>query len=282
MPTVDSQFKSQASISFDRPPLVETVLGVQFNADFALKTHLLYQFIEHLGGDWKPPEEVPFLDFQHETFDPGTSWSPFLENSKIQIFPDLPPIRLRAKNKANDRMIQIQNGRLHYNWLKTENQEYPRYAKVRPEFDKVFTQWKEFLSSKSIALKENQWQITYINHIPKGTVWEHPSDWLRMFNQESNVQPCQGLTLESFSSRLTFEIAPKRGRLHVHAVRAQATNEKSEIKEVIRMDLTARGPVEGDQRNLDSGLNLGHDTIVNAFEGLTKNAKTHQYWGHKR
>ena len=75
-------------------------------------------------------------------------------------------------------MIQIQNGRLHFNWLGTEAGTYPRYETVRDGFAMAFQAFQKFVGQEKVGeLRPNQWEITYVNHLSRGSVWNAPSDW---------------------------------------------------------------------------------------------------------
>jgi len=66
-------------------------------------------------------------------------------------------------------MVQLQNGRFHYNWLGNSGEEYPRYRIVKPEFEALYAEFKQFLSDEGLGMPtENQWEITYLNQIPQG------------------------------------------------------------------------------------------------------------------
>ncbi len=67
-------------------------------------------------------------------------------------------------------MIQVQNGRLHLNWL--GRGQYPRYATIRPEFDQALAAFTAFVADEDLGeIRANQREITYVNQIPKGPLW---------------------------------------------------------------------------------------------------------------
>ena len=131
-------------------------------------------------------------------------------------------------------------------------------------------------------LQPSQWEVTYVNYIPRGTVWSTLEEWTTVFRS----WPCpaivpEGKKLEGFGMHWHFEIDPQRGRLHVEVEHAYVGRE--EKKEVLVMKLTARGPVTKDKaiaNAVDEGLNLGHDVIVTSFEALTS-PRAHEYWNRE-
>lgn len=149
MPSItraDAVAKDKLLPKFDEPPVVETVLNVQFESLPKFKTVHLGLFLSHLGDEWGNASDAPPLPPQFERFEPVVQW----ENLGIQfeVTQEI-ALRMQVRNKANDRMIQLQNGRLSFNWLGETGQGYPSYSKVRPEFEAVLGQFRRFISAKT-------------------------------------------------------------------------------------------------------------------------------------
>jgi uncharacterized protein (TIGR04255 family) len=253
---------------FNSPPVVETILGVQFLPIPGFRT-------SHFGAFWKslPENEWPFVNDvaplppQFERFGTPSPWDAALP--KLQVRSDV-PVRVQITNRSRNRMIQLQNGRLHFNWLGRSGEEYPRYEAIRDGFREVFEKFAEFLSRERIgAMEVNQWEVTYVNHIPKGTVWNSPSDW-------SFFRPLTGYAMneelatgESFSGEWSFVIPPQRGRLHVNWQHGLLPPPNSQ--ELISLNLTARGPTANGHspwEAVQEGIDLGREVIVRAFASL--------------
>lgn len=112
---------------YDNPPVVETVLGVQFDRLPGFKNGHLGAFWKSLDADeWPVVQDVPPLSPQFERFDKSANWA---QGIQLQLTQD-PACRLQIKNKDGDRMIQLQNNRLHFNWLGEGGGRYPRYDRV--------------------------------------------------------------------------------------------------------------------------------------------------------
>jgi uncharacterized protein (TIGR04255 family) len=181
-------------------------------------------------------------------------------------------------------MIQIQNGRFHYNWRKTDQSKpYPRYETVRREFDAAFAAFTGFLASHQLGkVRPTQWEVTYVNLIEQGPLWSAAASWPQLLpGLLGTPGPATDDTrLESFDGTWHFELASERGRLHVslrHTKRSTDPNDP----ELIRLELTARGPVGATGApDLDAGLNLGHEAIVKKFAAVTSPA-AHKYWGRQ-
>lgn len=275
--------------SFRKPPVIETVLGVQFDPIPGFTTAHLGAFWKWLvarsrattNEKWTVLSDAPLIEPAFERFDSGPDgtqlWSPEL---MIQVGA-IRPARLQIRNDRKDAMIQVQNTRLHYNWIGQRGEEYPRYTTVRPKFDAVYALFLEFLEAEGLAgPNDNQWEVTYVNHIPHGTVWQTPTDWATLFHGLlGSYQKATEVRVESVGGSWHFEIPPQRGRLHVDLKHAKVSAPGSE--ELIRLTLTARGPIANsgaDHQSLARGLDLGRRVIVRAFWELTS-PEAHKVWG---
>lgn len=221
---------------------------------------------------------MPLIEPSFEHFGDGEAWGPPSGQLKLTRNPSA---RVQIRNGAADRMIQVQNGRLHYNWLGKTGGPYPRYQAVKPEFDDVLRRFKEFLADENLKeLRPNQWEVTYVNHLPKGTVWRSPNDWRNVLVGVPGPGPDAGFVrLESFGGECHFEIEPKLGRLHIRAGHARIGSEATE--EILLLTLTARGPVSAqadEGLTLDGGLDLGREAIVKTFGEITSES-AQAFWG---
>ncbi|HVA48908.1 MAG TPA: TIGR04255 family protein [Pirellulales bacterium] len=251
---------------FKDPPVVETALSVQFDPVPKFNNTHLGLFLHYLGKEWANASDAPPLPAQFERFEPVVSW----ENMGVQFqLTQEIALRMQARNASNDRMIQLQNGRLSFNWLGDSGIGYPSYDFVRPEFEAAAARLSHFLSEHQLGdLRPNQWEVTYLNHLPMGTVWKDTHEWAAPFRHliASPGSPA-GTKAESFGGEWHYEIVPQRGRLHVQLKSAWRKNDGPEA--ILLLVLTARGPAHSDGTDLLAGLDLGHETIVRAFADLT-------------
>ena len=249
--------------SFAKPPVVETVLGIQFAPLPAFTNAHLGAFWKTLGSQWPVVADAPPLPNQLERFGEERAWSPL---GMLNLMLTQQPIsRVQIRNAQRDRMIQLQNGQIHYNWLGSGDQ-YPRYEVLRQEFASVAERMIEFLKAEALGeLRPNQWELIYINHLLRGELWSGPNDWGRLFRVPP-IAPARmaDTILESINGEWHYEIPDRRGRLHVQI---QHGKKEESGPEVLILTLTARGPVKGDE-DFMSGLNLGRATIVRGFAEL--------------
>src|SRR5579871_1174368 len=103
---------SVALPNYSDPPVVETVLGVQFDAFPAMTNGHLGAFWKTLDqAEWPTVSDSPPLNSQFEKFADFDRWGRGLQFQLSQV----PVSRLQIRNQSGNRMIQIQNGRLHFN-----------------------------------------------------------------------------------------------------------------------------------------------------------------------
>lgn len=267
---------------FDRPPVVETVMGLQF--DPARDFHLA-----HFGSFWKEIKdefprvrEAPFLTSQFETFDPAERR--FIELS-LQATP-IEPHRAQFISEDEHEMIQLQTTRFHSNWIGLNAQPYPGFEENIKRFKLRWNRFLSFLDDWKIDHPVlNQWEVTYVNHVPRGTLWNEPEEWSTLF---AGVLPGTKLglpemPLESLQGEWHFRIPSNAGRLHVRLQHVLRTN-KDNTDEALSMNLTARGPLRVDAKDvagIENSLRTGRATIVKSFRDMTS-PEAHDYWGIKR
>jgi uncharacterized protein (TIGR04255 family) len=263
---------------FDNPPVIETVLGAQFDPipEFTV-AHFGWYWREYLDKTWSKTNSEPGLADQFERF--GASDTPL--HQFTAIIGALRPERVQFINADDDRVIQLQKSRFIYNWRRRAG-SYPTFGSLYPEFNDRFGRFRDFLREAGLSdLSLNQWEVTYINYLPKGDLWETPEDWHRILpGLIPAPRNADESTLESESGELHFEIVPHRGRLHVsigHG-RSHAGGE-----ELLAVHLTARGPVTPSKPGWDlgAGLELGHRVLVQTFANLASDSAL-RHWGMRR
>lgn len=264
---------------FQKPPVVETVYGVQFDPLSEFRNGHLGAFWCMLGPEWPHVADTALLPPARELFGDERLWAP-VGLFRVALKDD-EASRIQIRNEGRDRMVQIQNGRFVYNWIGAKNQTYPGAVIIRPEFDRMFARFQEFLKDRKLGpLKPNQWEVTYVNHFIRGTVWQTPRDWPAIFGDKL-VRPPESLDpleLESVGGAWRYTIPENQGRLHVEVVHGRTGFELGS-EEAIILKLTARGPIPK-SGGLDAGLQLGHDVVVSSFKRLHSEA-ARQHWGEQ-
>ncbi len=265
------------SSGFVNPPIVEMVLGVQFSSLTKLTSGHYGLFWKELGDGWIKPEDEPLIEDNFELFDRPARTVP----AGLQLL-RLEPVRLPGRfmlwHESRDRLLQIQATRFHLNWRKHEG-NYPSYNLLIGEFEKMFARFSAFALREDIGVvSENQWEITYVNSFSKGEYWDSPTDWSiflpGLFGQLFQVDDLN-IALEHRAAEWSYEISPKRGRLHVAARPGRA---KGDDRDALLLQMTARGPVgRGGVSKFRDGLDLGHDAAYGAFLRMVSE-ETKQRW----
>jgi uncharacterized protein (TIGR04255 family) len=261
---------------FDAPPVIETVLSAQFaRLERFSNAHGGWFWKSYLNKDWVNVQSAPRLEDQFERFGDEFRWGP--SAGGIRIVTGAESARLQILRADDERMIQIQDSRFVYNWRK-QNADYPSYENVLSEFLREFANFERFIKDAELgAMDLNQWEVTYVNHIDRGGLWNAFSDWIKIFPRfyapaegESDINP------EDFGGEWKLTIGDNLGRLHVALSRGRVASEKG--AEVIRLQLTARGPVNMEKGlDLRAGFELGHAVIVRYFTAMTSPV-AHKYW----
>ncbi|HEX4145660.1 MAG TPA: TIGR04255 family protein [Pirellulales bacterium] len=259
--------------SFAHPPVIELVLGVQFDPLGLTSGHLGWYWKSTLGDEWPRVADAPRLLDQVEPFGNMMASWPF--PNLISFGRAAEAQRLQISNDSRDRMIQVQDTRFIFNWLKGEG-EYPRYPQIKTEFDTHLARFTEFARVASLnPLKPNQWEVNYVNHIPAGELWQAPADWPKVIpGLLVRAGDYGGTRFENMSGEWQSEIPERRGRLRINV----AFQHKA-ADQVLALTLTARGPVS-EQEGLTHGLDLGRKTIVTAFDQITS-VEAKEHWGRQ-
>jgi uncharacterized protein (TIGR04255 family) len=264
-------------IELRHPPVIETLLSAQFSPIQNLNAAYAGTFWRDLASDpeWARAKlaEVERIEDVFEDFGSEPTFGQIMlrlrgsgESSRAQIIRD-----------DEERMIQMQDSRFVYNWRKREG-DYPSYDRVEPEFFKNFNRFQKFLSDLGMPAPQlNQWEITYVNHVPKEELWATVADWPRIlpglyFAPTSDPEA----KIETVAGAWRYRIAENRAKLNI-TIQHGRTPEK---KEVMILQMTARGPVDLDRgMTLETGFEIGHSAIVNTFHRIVSDEAI-RYWSH--
>ena len=257
---------------FRSPPIVETVIGVQFAPLQAFRSHHYGWFWREFlaANEWLPVGDEKPLPEYAERFD-----DIHLKLIRPDNSPNALRVRLKLKSPDRTRTIQVQSDKFYYSWARGGNSQ-PGYAAVRPEFDRLFAAFQNFAVLAGVGeIQPNLWEVMYVNQIPQGTLWSEPKDWHRVLpNFFPAAGPeCEGIRFASYEGDWHFEIEPQRGRVHVKVAK-MVMNQKPDP--VLFINLTARGQIDA-ETDWSAGLNLGHSACVRLFCGITSD-EAQQEW----
>lgn len=256
---------------YNEPPLIETVLAVQFAPLRGLSTAHIGLFWDRLGSAWTRVEEVEARGQIVQVVPRSDGWL-----GDAVFFPGRMN-RLRILQEPGDRMLQIENGWFAYNWRRPrQDAPYPRFATLLPEFLDLFSKWQGFLSEQQIgAVAPNLWEVSYVNAIEKGSVWNSSEDWAKVLPELLKVPKLGPLGAPMTGQlRWRFPLLSDSGFLEIslnHIVNAGHDREALQIVQLARGVLSSLDQVQ-------AGLETGHDAIVRAFEVMASD-EAQQHWG---
>ena len=198
------------------------------------------------------------------------------KKQRVTVF-DKPPLpRVWFVNKDGDRLIQIQRDAFICNWRKQKPEDdYPRYHSVLEKFSEQFAIFETFLIEAKLGeIYPTQYELTYVNLIPRGEGWEHFGDIGEVFpdfqRRSNSLFPPN---IEEFNWQTIF--STDAGRLFVTMVAAKRISDQHPL---IRFELRARGvPNENDTKW--KWFDLAHETILHSFVSLTSEGIQKRIWG---
>ncbi len=264
---------SETLPDFQLPPLVEVVLGIQFDPLEDLRA-------AQVGALWQSRFREEFA-----TIEEGQPLEPVIERfrppSALTIRLAVPVPRFILINSAGTELIQIQQDRFSRNW-RLGKDPYPRYPRLRQAFLDSLAKFQHFLRQENLGeIEPIQCDITYVNLIDMEASGPSLAEVLTVLDYESRGE----FLSEPEDARLALRfVIPDPasglpiGRLHVSA---EPRVRLADGRKMHRLTLTARGaPLGSGPEGTSSFLDLGHEWVVRGFAAITTQ-KMHQLWGHQ-
>ena len=142
--------------SYERPPVQEVALGVQFRAKTPVKTTDLAGFWQTVRDRFSEADDLqPVVEMQER------------QDPRIELL-QLPPLRrLRMREPDGELSIQLQENHFITNWVKTSHEAiYPRFAKIFAEFGAYFARLQEFFAGNNLGeVAPMNLELTYVNEL---------------------------------------------------------------------------------------------------------------------
>lgn len=262
---------------FDRPPLEEVAIGVQF-APLPLRLVDVGTFHSSLAGEYPNAVDVPPLGPAFETFATGPSPAapfPFMVNA---------PWRCWLLSPANEYIVQLQPDRLLTNWrARPEGAPYPRFAEIKRRFFQAAGKLEKIINEKSgLYSRINQCEVTYFNKItiPEGMEFCDLGIVLEGAGVLGGPNKAEIFTEGTvlFSRILKEGSGSPFARLRVEL----GLGFDAKGGKVWVLNLTVRGrPVAGTPPLPENFFDRAHVEIVNAFADITSR-KMQEKWGRVR
>lgn len=186
-------------------------------------------------------------------------------------FTDVPPLpRAWFLRRDETGIVQVQRDRFLNNWKKVSStDQYPRYHAVVQQFRSRLVGFERFVQDHELGtLRPLQYELTYVNHIPRGGKIRTLADIGRLF-PDFGWQAREGRFLPSpngINWRTTMDLPGQKGRLHATIRSVSQTGGSS----IMLFELTARGfPGDSSPESMWAWFDLGHEWIVRGFADLT-------------
>ena len=241
---------TQSSIIYENPPIDEIVCGIRFDSIKQLQSG-------HLGILWqKFRSDFPRTEDQNLV-------APVSQEDLGS--PDKPPLpRVWFIHENENELIQVQRNCFLHNWRKRRpDDEYPGYETVVENFERYLSCFEEFLLEEKLEnLVPREYELTYIDLIPKGHGWENSSDLAKVFpnllsltRQSVLLNGVQGINWQTI-----FGLPNNLGQLIVSIRNAQRVSDNQQI---IYIEFKALS--SGSYRPIRGWFNTAHKTITTFF-----------------
>jgi uncharacterized protein (TIGR04255 family) len=265
---------------FERPPVIEVVIGAQFAPlDGFLPTHPGL-FWDSMRDAYPKVEVAPPLAPVVES----RGFPSFDESSQIEFATVVPlPRVFFIDGTTGSWLVQLQRDRLLQNWRKVApTEDYPRFPAVRERFRQLLDRFRAFCNANVLGEPViNQLEVTYINHIALGEGWTAAKDIGLVFpdvvwrgDHEFLPPP------EVIAWRSSFALPDEQGRLRVSIRQAKR---KVDGVDVLLCELTARGlPLRRDADATFAWVDMAREWIVRGFVDLTSADVQSAYWRRSR
>lgn len=245
--------------------MVETAIAIEF-------APLPGWSLLNYGTMWEEfRSEYPAYEIQPFVAPSGVS-GPVLLN-----FAD-PPVRCFFTNRESSQLVQSRPGGFVRNWrARPGNEEYPRYAAIRPSFVHDLKVFQAYLTRNGFpAIEVWKCEVTYVNHLFQGREWEDAASLSSIFptigpfakdgllGSPTNVRYTAGYELPDNDGSLQFEMVPGLSQ---------------DGRPLIQLSITAAGPPKSsDIENIMEWMDKGRYAVVKGFSEFTSDEVQVKVW----
>ena len=258
--------------SFGNPPLTETVLTCLFQPILGLSMPALGRFWDRHGQEFNRGSELPPFNHDVELFDGR------LPPNAIPALPPtaMEPTRLQLVGTSRERVLELQHDRLSYHWVKRGDEPYPRFTDVVERFENWIAEFEAFVQAKIVPI---QTEVVYVNHVPRGPLWNDDRDRLGVFPGLGMSTPeVPGAETEEAQGMWRFRYRQPDARLYARLAEVMLHEAESDAEPIpqMRLQLQCRSHCP-DRRSLRSGIERAHQIIVRTFHDLAS-PEARRHW----
>jgi len=252
---------------FNRPPVIETAIGVSFKPLPSWYTPQFGLYWAQIRKDYSRSEIQPPLPLEKEMFGESAREFTLMLGRQVE--------RCWYIDDDNGWLLQIQNSRFLSNWRRQPNGVYPSYQRFSKKFFSEWERFNTFLDSEEIERPNpEQVEVSYVNHI------DVDSDMAKLrcvFPDLAGLDRDRAFlsNMEAVSFNAVHVIGDNRGRLYF---RLDPVVRHADAKTVMQLSITANVLVASNEDEaLTEAIDLGHTWVVCGFADFTSDKK-HQEW----
>lgn len=257
---------------FNRPPLIEVALGVQFEPLPQMRQGHVGLFWAEIHDQYPNARDLQPLDTAGEALD-----------GEMPVFTfqisDAPPLhRAWFISEDQTRLVQVQSDRLIHNWRQVQAEPYPHFEALYDTFAERFQQFETVLTRAGVPRPAcQQVEATYINWVGTGTLADF---LLPAQHQTLGVQGIADADEEGLNLRFPVtEEGRQIGRLYVQARNAMRSVPGQSPERGFLVSLTFRAPLAAppEGSDVEELMYRGRNAIVRVFTALTR-PNWHDTW----
>jgi uncharacterized protein (TIGR04255 family) len=270
-------FPHEHIVDFERPPVAEVALAVEFGEPVLDATSTLSSFWPKIARDYPRVEPQPLLPTMEESFEipaQGTVIS-------FQVLGGPESARYFLVSDTGNDLIQVQSSRFGYNWRKERSEaEYPRYGHVRERFKVGYEAYLETALGLQKSPRPTWCEISYVNPMLAAVGGPRPelSTLIARLSPEklsALPQPYNTSLSERFQLQRDGE---PYARFYMDV---ESTVQMPERRLGYTITLTMRGRVPSpDLNGVLAFFDEGRSTIVQTFRDMTT-PERHEEWGKR-
>ena len=252
----------QSTIKYENPPINEIVCDILFDSIEGLRAG-------HFGILWqKFRPDFPEIE-DHILVAP-------IPGDDLETPNKFPLPRVWFIHKNENEVVQVQQNRFLYNWRKQRAaDQYPGYEKVIENFEKYLSGFQEFLAAENLGnLAAREYQLVYIDLIPKGEGWGNLDDLEKVF--PNLLQTIPFTNLKGINWQTIFSLPNNLGQLQMSIRDARRVSDDHPLLK-IEFKALSNQPYEPMREWFDAA----HSTIIKLFSNLISNEIQEKFWGRK-
>ena len=251
---------------YKNPPIVEVICGIQFECQ-KFNFAMVDRFYNKVKDAYSICTENPPLPFIYDKF--SLTAPPVASNKPVFV-------RYFFINETNTKLIQLQDGRLLFNWRKNDGVDttYPKFEAVYQEFQAHLKIFKDIVMEVKAEFTQTQLELTYLDHILfsdfDNKFWVLP----KIFTFFAKNPLGTGIDDSNFSMQLPVE------ELSGHLQMAGRSGIRNvDKKAVLMLETSMRGNINKSVATTDSWFEKAHCSVYKAFnESITEEAN--KVWGY--